>query len=314
MRPRLTVACGEYEILRALKEGKVKVDGVDLDFDTKLGPKDRHWKMAKENYFDICEFNGPAYFMARDRGVKWNALPVFSHRRFRHGFIFVNPKSGITEPRQLKGKKIGGTNFQPAGNIWIRGILEEEYGVPHDSVHWFTERGEDIDFEPHDGLKITRIRDDQDLDQMLMNGELDALIEPEFPEPFMEGDPRMARLFGDHESVERDYFRRTGIFPIMHVTVIKQEWVDKFPSLPRALMEAFNESKRIAMEKLDNPRIVPLAWWAAAWENQKRVLGTDPWEYGLTEKNRNNLQKLIHYTKLQGLISREFSVDEMFVE
>jgi 4,5-dihydroxyphthalate decarboxylase len=313
MAPRLTVAFGEYEILRALKDGRVKVEGVELEFDTKLGPKDRHWKMAKENYFDICEFNAPAYLMARDRGVKWNALPVFCHRRFRHGFIFVNPRNGITEPKHLIGKKVGGTNFQPAGNIWIRGILEEEYGVPHDSIHWFTERGEDIDFEPHPGLKVTRIREDQDLDQMLMNGELDALIEPEFPEPFMEGDPRMVRLFNDHESVERDYFRRTGIFPIMHVTVIKQEVVDEYPWLPAALKKAFEESKRIAMEKLDNPRIVPLAWWAAAWENQKRILGTDPWEYGLTEKNRKNLQKLIHYTKVQGLISREFSVDEMFL-
>jgi 4,5-dihydroxyphthalate decarboxylase len=314
MSVRLTVACGDYEILRPLKEGRVRVAGAELDFDTKLGPKDRHWRMAKENDYDICEFNAPAYFMARERGVPWTALPVFAHRRFRHGFIFVNPRSGITEPRHLIGKRVGGTNFVPAGNIWIRGILEEEYGVPHDSIHWFTERGEDIDFEPHPGLTITRIRPDQDLDQMLMNGELDALIEPEFPEPFMEGDPRMARLFTDHESVERDYFRRTGIFPIMHVTVIQRGIVDENPWLPAALMKAFEESRRITFERLDNPRIVPLAWWAAAWENQKRVLGANPWEYGLTERNRRNLAKLVHYTRRQGLIGREPDVSELFVE
>jgi 4,5-dihydroxyphthalate decarboxylase len=314
MRPRLTFACGDYEILRALKEGKVKVEGADLEFDTTLGPKDRHWRMAKENAYDICEFNAPAYFMARDRGMNWSALPVFAHRRFRHGFIFVNPKSGITEPQQLIGKRIGGTNFQPAGNIWVRGILEEEYGVPHDSIQWFTERGEDIDFEPHAGLKIQRIREDQDLDQMLMNGELDALIEPEFPEPFMEGDPRMARLFTDYESVERDYYRRTGIFPIMHVTVIKREVVDEHPWLPAALIKAFEASKQLAYKRMENPRIVPLAWWAAAYENQKRILSADPWEYGLTARNRNNLQKLIHYTARQGLISCEYAVDELFVE
>lgn len=313
MRPRLTFACGDYEILRALKEGKVQVEGADLEFDTRLGPKDRHWRMAKENAYDICEFNAPAYLMARDRGMNWTALPVFAHRRFRHGFIFVHPKSGITEPKHLIGKRVGGTNFQPAGNIWIRGILEEEYGVPHDSIHWFTERGEDVDFEPHPGLHITRIGEDQDLDQMLMNGELDALIEPEFPEPFMDGDPRMVRLFADHESVERDYYRRTGIFPIMHVTVIKREVVDAHPWLPAALIAAFEESKRIAYKRMENPRIVPLAWFAAAYENQKRVLGDDPWEYGLSERNRKNLAAIIRYTARQGLISREYAVDELFV-
>jgi 4,5-dihydroxyphthalate decarboxylase len=310
---KLTLACGDYEILRALRDGSIKPEGIDLEVDTRLGPKDRHWAMAKDNAYDICEFNAPAYFMARDRGFPWTALPVFAHRRFRHGFIFVNPASGITRPEQLKGKRIGGTNFQPAGNVWMRGILEEEYGVPHDSVTWYTERGEDIDFAPHEGLRIVRIRDDQTLDKMLFDDEIDARLEPEFPAPFLQGDPRIVRIFPDHKQTELDYFNRTGIFPIMHVTVIQREMVEKNPWVPQSLMKAFEEAKRIAYRRVDNPRVVPLAWWAHSWEEQKRILGADPWEYGLTPKNVRNLEKLMDYTFQQGLVRRKAPLSELFV-
>jgi 4,5-dihydroxyphthalate decarboxylase len=310
---KLTLACGDYEILRALKEGAVQPEGIELNLDTRLGPKDRHWAMAKDNAFDICEFNAPAYFMARDRDFPWTALPVFAHRRFRHGFLFVNPTSGIKEPRQLAGGRIGGTNFQPAGNIWVRGILEEEYGVRHDDVTWYTERGEDIDFAPHEGLRVVRIPENKTLDQMLFDAELDALLQPEFPKPFLEGDPRMVRLFPNYKEVELDYFQRTGIFPIMHVTVMKQEIADKFPWVPHSLMRAFEEAKALAYSRVDNPRVVPLAWWSHAWEEQKRILGRDPWEYGLTPTNVRNLEVLASYTAQQGLIRKEMPLSELFV-
>lgn len=313
MSLELTFACGDYEILRALKDGTVKPDGITLTVETRLGPKDRHWAMAKENKYDICEFNAPAYFMARDRGVSWTALPAFAHRRFRHGFLFVNPAKGITRPSQLAGARIGGTNFQPAGNVWMRGILEQDYGVKHRDVTWYTERGEDIDFTPHPGLHIERIPDHKTLDQMLFDGELDALLQPEFPKPFLAGDPRMVRLFPDHKSVEREYYQRTEIFPIMHVTVLQQPIVDKYPWVPGSLMRALEESKRIAYARVDNPRVVPLAWWADAWEEQKRVLGPDPWEYGLTPRNTHNLEVLMNYTHQQGLVSKKTAISDLFV-
>ncbi len=309
---QLTLACGDYEITRALTDGSVKPDGIEFVPDTRYGARERHWAMAKHNAYDICEFNAPAYFMARDRGVNWTAIPVFSHRRFRHGFIFVNPERGIREPKDLIDKRIGGTNFQPAGNVWMRGILEEEYGVPHDSVTWLTERGEDIDFTPHNGLRIERIHEGQNLDDMLLNGEIDARLEPEYPAPFLRGDPRCVQLFGDPKPVEIDYFRRTGIFPIMHVTVIKREVVDKNPWVAGSLMAAFEKAKTIAMERVTNPRVVPLAFWAHALFEQQRILGPDPWAYGLGPQNRKNLETAIHYTRMQGLISREWSVDELF--
>lgn len=311
---KLSFACGDYEITRALTDGSVKPEGIELVPDTRYGSRDRHWAMAKDDAFDVCEFNACAYVMARDRGRAWTAIPTFCHRRFRHGFIFVNPASGIREPKDLIGAKIGGTNFQPAGNIWIRGILEEDYGVPHDSIHWFTERGEDVDFTPHTGLRVDRIGSQQSLDDMLLNGELDALISPEFPAPFLAGDPNIVRLFPDYKQIERDYFRRTGIFPIMHVTLVKREVVERDPWIVVSLMRAFNEAKARAYRRVANPRVVPLAWWSTAWEEQQRVLGRDPWIYGLGQANRTNLEAAIRHTHRQGLISRPWTVDELFAD
>jgi hypothetical protein len=132
---RLTVACGDYEIVRALKEGTVTADGLDLVLLTGMGSKERHWRMARKNEFDVCEINVGAYFMSRDRGEALAAIPVYLHRRFRHGFVFVNRDAGIREPKDLAGRKIGGTNFQPASNIWMRGILEENYGLTPPQRH-----------------------------------------------------------------------------------------------------------------------------------------------------------------------------------
>ncbi len=311
---QLTFACGDYEITRPLIEGAVQPDGIDLTVLTRAGSRERHWRMARSSEYDVCEFNACAYFMARDRGARWSALPVFLHRRFRHGFIFVNTSAGITKPADLIGRRIGGTNFQPAGSIWVRGILEEEFGVPHRKQTWVTERAEDIEFTPHPELRIEMIRPGESLDEMLVTGQIDAMISPNFPRPFLRGDKRVARLFPDYKQIETEYFRRTGIFPIMHVTVVRQEILDQHPWVAASLQRAFEESKRIAYERVRNPRVVPLAWFSAAWEEQQAVLGADPWVYGLGATNRGNLETAIRYTHMQGLISREIPVDELFTD
>src|SRR5262245_30865217 len=127
---KLTVACGDYEIVRAIKDGVVEADGIELILLTEMVPRERHWRLARKMEFDVCEENVGAYFMARDQDDPLTAIPVFMHRRFRHGFVFVNTAAGITVPKDLVGRRVGGTNFQPASNIWMRGILEEHYGVP----------------------------------------------------------------------------------------------------------------------------------------------------------------------------------------
>ena len=153
---RLTVACGAYDIVKPLIEGTVEAAGLELVFLTDMGPRERHWRLARKTEFDVCEENVGAYFIARDQGHAISAIPVFLHRRFRHGFLFVNAAADIRAPKDLIGKKVGGTNFQPASNIWMRGILEEEYGLPHRQVTWVVERSEDVAFTPPDDLAIGR--------------------------------------------------------------------------------------------------------------------------------------------------------------
>src|SRR5713101_292289 len=267
-RLELSLACGDYETTRPLTEGAVKADGIDLTVLTHIGSRERHWRMARGNEYDVCEFNACAYFMARDRGFPWTAIPVFLHRRFRHGFVFINVAKKIKDPADLIGRRVGGTNFQPAGSIWIRGILEEDFGVPHRKVMWITDREEDIEFAPPPDLRIERIPPDKSLDDMLAEGELDAMISPNFPRPILKGDQRVARLFPNSKDVETGYFLRTGIIPIMHVTGIRKEIIDKHPWVAASLMRAFGEAKRRAYERVRNPRVVPLAWFSAAWEEQ----------------------------------------------
>jgi 4,5-dihydroxyphthalate decarboxylase len=311
---RLTVACGDYEIVRALKEGAVKADGLELVVLTGMGPRERHWRMARKAEFDVCEGNVGAYFMERDHGAPLIAIPVFLHRRFRHGFLFVNAKAGIREPKDLIGKKVGGTNFQPASNIWMRGILEDDYGLPHRQVTWVVERSEDVAFTPPKDLRIEMIAPGKKLDEMLAEGEIRAMLSPDLPKLFLKGDPRIVRMFPNYKEIELAHFRRTGIFPIMHVTTIKQEIVDKYPWVPTNLVKAFEAAKAIAYRRIANPRVVPLAWIRTAIEEQERLLGPDPWVYGLGAANRKNLETVLRYTHQQGMISRTWPLDELFAD
>ena len=309
---RLTVAAGDYDIIRPLKEGLVEAAGLELIFLTDMGPRERHWRLARKTEFDVCEENVGAYFIARDQNHPITAIPVFLHRRFRHGFVFVNTAAGIKSAKDLIGKPIGGTNFMPAGNIWMRGVLEERYGLPHRTVTWITDRSEDIAFEAPSDLRIEMKKTDKSLNDMLADGEIPAMISPTIPRPFVMGDKRVARLFPDYKQVEIDYYRETGIFPIMHVTTIRQEIVDKYPWVTTNLVKAFEASKQLAYQRVKNPRMVPLAWVRTAVEEQWETLGRDPWEYGLTPANRKNLETIQRYVHQQGMVSKVRPLAELF--
>jgi 4,5-dihydroxyphthalate decarboxylase len=311
---KLTIACGDYDIVRAFKEGTVRADGLDLVSLTEMGPRERHWRMGRKHEFDVCEENVGAYYMIRDRGEPLTAIPVFMHRRFRHGFVFVNSAAGIREPRDLNGKIVGGTNFQPAANIWMRGILEEHYGLKHRSITWLVDRSEDIPFTPPSDLRIEMKNSPKTLSDMLADGDIPAMISPTLPKPFVQGDKRIARLFADYKNVEIDYFRQTGIFPIMHVTTVKQEIVDKYPWIPTNLVKAFEASKQLAYKRVANPRMVPLAFVRTAVEEQEAILGKDPWSYGLTLQNRKNLETVQRYAHQQGLIKTIVPLDALFAD
>ncbi len=242
------------------------------------------------------------------------AISVFLHRRFRHGFIFVNTGSGIRKPQDLIGRKVGVKSYLVTATLWLRGLLESEYGVPHKSIDWYAELDEDIDFKPPEGLRLHRLPDDKSVEQMLLDGEIDALLHPDLIEPILKRDPRVGRLFPDYKREEIAYYERTGIFPIMHVLGIRPQIVERYPWVPINLYQAFNEAKRIAMKRMENPRIVPLAWYRETWEEQQQILGDDPWAYGLEEQNRKTLETVVGYAHQQGLIERPVALSELFLD
>ena len=309
----LTFACGDYEIMRALKEGSVRPEGIELTVLTDMAASPRHWRFLRGREFDLAEVSGSGYVAARDRDLPFRAIPVFPHRRFRHGFIFINTSKGISNPKDLIGRKVGTKGYLFTAGLWMRGILEHDYGVPHTSMEWVSEVDEDVEFTPPPGLKITQAPDGISLDEMLASGEIDALFSPDLIEPLKRGDKRVGRLFPNYKQEEIAFYRRTGIFPIMHVVGIKQEIVERHPWVAINLYKAFVRAKALAMERMENPRIVPLAWYREAWEEQEAILGKDPWEYGLTERNRNNFERLVTYSLEQGLSKRRLPLDELFL-
>ena len=310
----LTLACGPYESVRALIEGTVAPDGVQFTVLTNMDSSTRHWRMLRNREFDVCELSMSSYLVAKDQGYPLTAVPVFLHRRFRHGFIFVNSAAGISEPKDLIGKRIGVKTFQTTAILWIRGILESEYGVDHTKVTWVTELEEDVEFNPAAGLSLERAPAGLTVEDMLVDGEVDAVLHPDLIDPILNGDSRVGRLFENYHEVELDYFRRTGIFPIMHVTAIRQELIDEHPWLPINLNRAFEASKEVAYKRLANPRVVPLAWFRSYLDEERELFGGDPWEYGLSERNRHNLETAIGYSHECGLISRKLTVDELFTD
>jgi 4,5-dihydroxyphthalate decarboxylase len=186
--------------------------------------------------------------------------------------------------------------------------------VPHKSLDWYAELDEDIEFVPPPGLKLTRLGHSQSVETMLAEGALDAVLHSDLIEPFLAKDPRVARLFPDHKAEEIAYFRKTGIFPIMHVVAIRAEIVEAHPWIAINLYNALDRAKALAMQRMENPRMVPLAWQREAWEEQLDVLGPDPWENGLTPRNRNTLETLVRYSHEQGLTARLMPLDELFLD
>ena len=311
---KLTLACGDYEIIQALKSGAVQPDGIELNVLTDMDSSSRHWRMLRNEEFDVCELSGSSYLMAKDRGRAFSAIPVFLHRRFRHGFVFVNTTKGIEKPSDLNGKRIGLKTYQATAILYLRGLLAEEYGVDLTSIDWVTELDEEIPFETPPGIRLKRAPEGADISDMLAEGEVDAVLHPDIIMPILKGDPRVGRLWTDYRAEEEAYFRRTGIFPIMHATAIKDEILKEHPWVANNLAQAFERAKFAGYRRMGNPRIVPLAWFLDEWDAQRELMGPDPWEFGLTPANRKNLDTLIRYSREGGLISNLQTVEDFYTD
>lgn len=310
----LTLACGDYEIVRPLMEGSIQPDGIELTVLTDMTSDIRHWRMIRNREFDVAELSMSNYLAAKSRGQAFTAIPVFLHRRFRHGFTFINTGKGIHKPTDLIGRKVGLRNFSATSNLWIRGILEHEFQVPHKKILWYKQDEEEVELNLPKELSVQKVPPGKNVERMVAEGELDALIHPEIIKPILDRDPRVGRLFPNYKELEIDYYKRTAIFPIMHTTAIKQEVVERYPWVPTNLFHAFEKAKEIAYKRMENPRRVPLAWFRHALEEQEEILGRDPWVYGLGEANRKNLETLMQYSYEQGFIGAKMALEDFFAE
>jgi 4,5-dihydroxyphthalate decarboxylase len=322
---RLTLACADYEILRPLVEGRVVPQGVELVAMT--DDHDRLYRLARRGECDIAEFNITEYFRAVEHGLDLTAIPVFPHRRFRHSYVFVDPRKAIASPADLIGRKVGVIGVAPAAGVWVRGILSEFHALPLDQVDWREDPLEPIGAGAgppprpvrekqarEKQVREKQVREKQVREELLLDGEVDALISPGVPAAFRRGDPRVARLFRDAERVELDYYRATGIFPIMHVVTIRRRLVERYPWLAESLGRAFQRSKLLGYERTARLRSVPLALIEHHVERERRLFGPDPWEYGLSEANRRNVATIERYTRQLGRTCRPLSFEELFTD
>jgi 4,5-dihydroxyphthalate decarboxylase len=251
---RLTLSCGDYELTRALVDGRVQPDGIEL-IPLTLPSPERHWRMIRYAEFDVCEFSMCQYLVSKSKGEPLTAIPVFPHRRFRHAYIFINANAGIKRPKDLAGKRIGLRSLQNTAGLWIRGMLQHYYKVSLNEIQWITQNKEPVSFKSQGRLKVEQVAPGATIDEMLVKGHLAAAIYPDTLPSFSRGDNAVKRLFEDPLKEEMRYYQDTGFFPIMHTVLIKQKLVDKYPwiasipGLPGVCKMLFKAPKRYAIEE-----------------------------------------------------------------
>jgi 4,5-dihydroxyphthalate decarboxylase len=314
----ITLACERYDRTEALRDGRVRPAGVDLTY-LPQQVEETFFRMARFGEFDAAEMSLSSYVVGLTRGAPFVAIPVFPSRLFRHSGIYVSAASGIREPRDLVGKRVGLAEYQLTANVWIRGILADEYGVPVESVTYRTGglhspgRVEKLKVDLPPDVRVEPIGPARTLSEMLATGEIDALYTPRTPESFVRGDRGVRRLFDPAGPAEEDYFRRTGIFPIMHVVVLRRDVYERNRWLARSLFDAFAEAKTLCEQGIDETAAARymLPWLHDEIARTRAVLGEDYWPYGL-DRNAEVLRTFLRYSYDQGLAARKLEPEELF--
>jgi NMT1/THI5 like len=316
-RLHLTFACGDYDRTRALEDGSVRPDGIDLTY-LRLPVEETFFRMLRHREFDVAEMSLSTYVATLDQSPRpFVALPVFTSRMFRHGGIYINADAGIAMPSDLRGKRVGTPEFQLTACVWIRGILAEHHGVPVDSVTYYTggqetpgriEKGK-VDT----GLDIRPIPAATTLSQMVADGEIDALYTPRVPSPFRDRDRRVTRLFDDVVAVEKEYFAATAIFPIMHVVVIRRDVYERHRWVAQSLYKACQMARDDAYARIYDSSALRFMepWLIQHLEESKQLLGQDYWSYGLAD-NEKTLDVFLRYHHEQGLSRKRYQPADLF--
>lgn len=313
----LSFACWNYDRTRALADGRVTPDGIDLNCLT-LGPEETFFRMLRHREFDVAELSLSSFTLSLFReDPPFIAIPVFPSRYFRHSCIYISASSGIREPKDLIGKRVGNPEYQMTAPVWIRGILSDEYGVPVDSVTYLSGgeeqpgRTEKIPLSLPPSIRLESIPVDRTLSRMLETGEIDALYTARAPSSF--GSGRVRRLFPDYPSVEREYFRKTGIFPPMHIIAIRRDVYERNRWIVQSLMKAFVAAQREVYAGLRETGALMhmLPWLTSHVEETESLMGRDFWPYGY-EPNIPALSTFLRYHHEQGLSKRLLTPREIF--
>ena len=317
----LTFASGPYDRMEALHNGAVTIDGIALAHVEIWPPRELFDRMAGRLEFDMAEFSCSEYICQVDRGdCPFVALPVFPSRVFRHGFICVNRGAGIRTPKDLEGKRIGVPLYTQTATIWIRGMLQHDHGVDLSTVRWV--QGGVDEAGTHGTPSAPPMRKPPPLEinrtgrsliELLAAGDIDALMGTRVQEARKAG-PQIERLFPDYRAIERDYFRRTGVFPTMHLVVLRRDIHEKHPWVAKRLYAAFDVAKEWAAKRYRgaNGQRYMLPWFANDMEEVDELFGGDPWAYGI-RPNRKTLETLVDYMHEQGFIARRIPLEELFV-
>ena len=318
-RLKLTLGCWNYDRTRALMDGSVVPDGIELNY-LNMPVEETFFRMLRHQEFDVAEMSLSSYAVSLFKSPQpFVAVPAFPSRAFRHSCIYVNAAAGIREPKDLIGRRVGNPEYQMTAPVWIRGILSDHYGVPVDSVTYVTGgeeepgRSEKLKLDLPPNIRVERIGPEQTLAQMLLNGEIDALYTARMPSTFRTGGGRVRRLFENYVDVERDYYRRTGIFPAMHTVAIRRDVYEANRWVAQSLMKAFVESQRRTYEDLYETAALKamLPWLTAHVEQARAEMGEDFWPYGF-EKNRETLRTFLRYHHEQGLSKRLLEPEALF--
>jgi 4,5-dihydroxyphthalate decarboxylase len=308
----LTLACYQYEWTRPLWDGRVEPEGVSLTTIDYPNPE-RFTRMVHHLEFDACELSMGTYLATRQspESFPFTAIPVFPYRKFRHSYMYRRRGADIESPRDLEGARVGIVNWQTTTGIWQRGILANRHGVDLTEIDWYASGEEIVEVDPsaydveylgpREGSSIHLLED------LLDRGELDAILHPVHAEA-----ASSERLFDDPLATEMDYYRETGIFPIMHTIVVRDDLLEEEPWVAQKLYDAFVEAKRRGYETLERPRWMPLAWSRLLVERQREVLGDDPWTYGLGPQNTSTLETLVDYAVDQQVAAEPYAVDSLF--
>jgi 4,5-dihydroxyphthalate decarboxylase len=316
---RLTLACWDYDRTRPLLDGRVQPEGIELDIQI-LRPRQTFQRMLDDLEFHASELSLASYTALKGRGnCPFVAIPVPISKIFRHSCIYVRKGAGINKPGDLKGKRVGTSQYSSTALTFMRGMLQHEYGVKDSDMHWFMGGLNTFVEKPliplnlPERVKLDFLSGDQTLEGMFAAGELDALLSIYIPELFLNDDPSISRLFPNFKEVEKDYYRRTGIFPIMHTIVVREDVYREHPWVAQSLYRAFRQAKDLALNGLYDTDALHLGlpWLLDHVEEAWRVFGKDFWAYGL-EPNRPTLAAIGRYVHEQGLSPRVVEADELF--